>query len=54
MGLSLTSAMIGLGMAILGGVLIGLRRQRRLALILLIAGIALMIVPYGTIYLLLD
>ena len=54
MGLSLTSAMIGLGMAILGGVPLVLRRQRRLALILLIVGTALMIVPYGTIYLFLD
>ena len=54
MGLSLTSAMIGLGVVIIGAVLIVLRKQKRLAIVLLIVGIVLIIVPYGTIYLFLD
>ena len=54
MGLSLTSAIIGLGIVILGVTLLALRKQKSLAIVLLIVGIALIIVPYGTIYLFLD
>ena len=54
MGLSLTSAIIGLGMVIIGAVLLMLRKQRKFAIVLLILGTAFMVVPNGLIYLLLD
>jgi hypothetical protein len=54
MGLSQTSALIGLGLVILGVTLLLIRGQRKPAIALLIVGIALMVVPYSSIYLFLD
>jgi hypothetical protein len=54
LGLSLTSAILGLGIAILGVLILGLRQQKRPAIVLLIIGIALIVIPYSTIYLFLD
>lgn len=50
MGLSLLSSLIGLGMLIISTVLLIIRKQRKIAIALLIAGISLIVVPYSVIY----
>lgn len=54
LGLSLFLAMAGMVIGITGGVLLAMHRQRRLAVICLIAGLALIILPYAYIYFFLD
>lgn len=54
MGLSLALAIIGLGVALLGMVLLVLRKQRKIAIACLIAGLLLIFVPVISIYLFLD
>jgi hypothetical protein len=51
MGLSLTSAMIGLVLVIIGVTFRITRKQRKFAMVLLIVGIVLIVVPYTDIYL---
>jgi glucose uptake protein GlcU len=54
MGLSLTSAMIGLGLATIGVILLILHKQRKVAMVFLIMGFVLIVVPYSYIYFFLD
>jgi hypothetical protein len=54
MGLSLTSAIIGLGLVIVGVTLLLLRKQIKFAVLLLIVGIALMVLPFSIIYFFYD
>jgi hypothetical protein len=54
MGLSLTSAVIGFGMVIFGVILLIIRKQRIFAMLFLIVGFVLIVVPYSLIYFFLD
>jgi hypothetical protein len=54
MGLSFTSAMIGLVIVILGVILLIIRKQRKFAIASLILGIFLIVVPYTYIYVFFD
>jgi hypothetical protein len=54
MGLSLTSAMIGLGLVITGVIFLVLRKQRKVAMVFLILGLVLIVGPYSYIYFFLD
>lgn len=54
MGLSLTSALIGFGILLIGVTLLVVRKQRKIAIALFIIGIALMVAPYTYIYFFVD
>jgi hypothetical protein len=54
MGLSFTSAIIGLAIVILGVVLLVIRKQRNFAIACLIVGFLLIFVPYTVIYVFFD
>ena len=54
MGLSSSLALIGSVILIFGLVLLLIRKQRRIAIACLIAGLALILIPYTLIYVFLD
>lgn len=54
MGFSLRSALIGSGMVILSEMLPVIWKRREAAGLLVVAGLALNVLPYGLLYLFLD
>lgn len=54
MGISLASAIIGMGMVVSGIALLILQKPRKVALSLMILGLALIVLPYSLIYIFFD